>query len=256
MLELSDATTPAEAGSFACYHTSRASGVVCADDHRAPDHAGAHARRLGSSRTAHAASAARTAAAPAARARQHAPGWNAGSRAPAADADSSLLLWRPSYLPPHTSRDAHNPARLPDLHPRQIPLCSLPSGPGVAGGQRQVAAGSLSSGLQHLLALLGARQAWVADAASLLERLCLLQVGPNSLRSASEELRAVLLPQTQAAATAAQQARSLPRPQPSVPARLALNIDAVVLQCRSTGWRESKRGCVSPTRALRSRRAL
>ena len=171
MLELSDATTPAEAGSFACYHTSRASGVVCADDHRAPDHAGAHARRLGSSRTAHAASAARTAAAPAARARQHAPGWNAGSRAPAADADSSLLLWRLSYLPPPTSRDAHNPARLPDLHPRQIPLCSWPSGPGVAGEQRQVAAGSLSSGLQHLLALLGARQAWVADAASLLERL-------------------------------------------------------------------------------------
>src|SRR5262245_3729591 len=54
--------------------------------------------------------------------------------------------------------------------------------------QLQVAPGSLSLGLEELLTLLGATQASFADAAAVLERLCLVQVCPNTVRSASEEV--------------------------------------------------------------------
>ena len=125
--------------------------------------------------------------------------------------------------------------------------------------QRQVAAGSLSIGLQELLALLGATQTWFADAAAVLERLCLVRVCPNTVRSASEEVGAILVHHTQEAAqeaaSSAQEVAELGAIQPSTPARLYVSMDGVVVQCRSTGWRETKAGCVYTTRASRSRRA-
>jgi len=120
--------------------------------------------------------------------------------------------------------------------------------------QLQVAAGSFSLGLQELLALLGATQDSFADAAAVLERLCLVQVCPNSVRSATEELGALLVEQTQQAATRAQEQGELPVAQPSVPARLYVSMDGVLVHCRN-GWRELKTGCVYTTRAQRSRRA-
>jgi Uncharacterised protein family (UPF0236) len=121
--------------------------------------------------------------------------------------------------------------------------------------QLQVAAGSLSMGLQELLALLGATQNSFPDAAAVLQRLCLVQVCPNTVRSASEDLGAVLAQHMQEAATAAQEPGGLDVPQPCVPARLYVSMDGVVVHCRSTGWREIKTGCVYTTRACRSRRA-
>ena len=121
--------------------------------------------------------------------------------------------------------------------------------------QLQVAAGSLSLGLQELLALLGATQASFPEAAAVLDRLCLVQVCPNTVRSASEELGTVLVQHMQEAATAAQQPGGLEASQSSGPARLYVSMDGVVVHCRSTGWREIKTGCVYTTRACRSRRA-
>lgn len=121
--------------------------------------------------------------------------------------------------------------------------------------QLQVAAGSLSMGLQELLALLGATQTSFPDAAALLERLCLVQVCPNTVRTATEELGAILVHHTQQAATAAQEPGGLPATAPSVPARLYVSLDGVVVHCRSTGWREIKTGGGYTTRAQRSRRA-
>jgi hypothetical protein len=120
--------------------------------------------------------------------------------------------------------------------------------------QLQVAAGSLSLGLQELLALLGATQASFPDAAAVLERLCLVQVCPTSVRAATEDVGALLVHHTHAAATTAQQSSEQPTAQPGVPARLYISMDGVLVHCRSTGWREIKTGCVYTTRAMRSRR--
>lgn len=120
--------------------------------------------------------------------------------------------------------------------------------------QLQVAAGSLSLGLQELLALLGATQTAFADAAAVLERLCLVQVCSNSVRAATEELGAVLVQHTQEATEAAQHFQQQPTPRSSVPARLYISMDGVLVHCRSTGWREIKTGCVYTTRAMRARR--
>jgi hypothetical protein len=53
--------------------------------------------------------------------------------------------------------------------------------------QLQVCAGSFSVGVQELLALLGATQDSFAQAAQVFERLCLVQVCPNSVRAATED---------------------------------------------------------------------
>jgi hypothetical protein len=121
--------------------------------------------------------------------------------------------------------------------------------------QLQVAAGSISMGLQELLALLGATQDSFAHAAAVLQRLCLVQVCPNTVRSATEELGAVLVEHTQAAMTMVQELGSLPAAQVPVPRRLYVSMDGVVAHCRTTGWREIKTGCIYTTRAQPMRRA-
>jgi hypothetical protein len=125
--------------------------------------------------------------------------------------------------------------------------------------QLQVAAGSLSMGLQELLALLGATQTSFADAAAVLERLCLVRVCPNTVRAASEEVGAVLVHHrqeaAQQAASSVQEEEERAAMAPSKPTRLYVSMDGVVVHCRSTGWREIKAGCVYTTRTCRSRRA-
>jgi hypothetical protein len=110
-------------------------------------------------------------------------------------------------------------------------------------------------GLQELLALLGATQTSFADAAAVLERLCLVQVCSNSVRSATEELGAVLVQHTQEATAAAQEFQQQPTSCSSAPARLYVSMDGVLVHCRGSGWREIKAGCVYTTRTCRSRRA-
>jgi hypothetical protein len=121
--------------------------------------------------------------------------------------------------------------------------------------QLQVAAGSFSLGLQELLALLGATQDSFAQAAALLARLCLVQVCPNSVRAATEDLGATLVQHTLDAASSAQNQDILPPAQSAVPRQLYISMDGVLVHCRSSGWRELKTGCVYTTRLQRSRRA-
>lgn len=121
--------------------------------------------------------------------------------------------------------------------------------------QLQVAAGSLSAGLQELLALLGATQDSFAQAATVLERLCLVQVCPNSVRSATEELGDILVHHTQQLATAAEQHQQLPASPPHGLKRLYVSADGVLFHCRDGSWREIKTSCIYTTRAQRARRA-
>lgn len=121
--------------------------------------------------------------------------------------------------------------------------------------QLQVAAGSFSPALQELLALLGATQTSFADAATVLERLCLVRVCPNSVRMATEELGATLSEQTQSAAELAQEPTQRVVPQPATPRRLYISMDGVLVHCQNRTWRELKAGCVYTTRSTRSRRS-
>jgi hypothetical protein len=119
----------------------------------------------------------------------------------------------------------------------------------------QVAAGSFSLGLQEVLALLGATQDSFAEAATVLARLCLVQVCPNSARAATEELGITLLQHTQEAVQQAQAQGSFPPSEAGVPPQLYISMDGVLVHCRTSGWREVKTGCVYTTRSTRARRA-
>jgi hypothetical protein len=114
--------------------------------------------------------------------------------------------------------------------------------------QLQIAAGGLSLGLQELLALLGATQDSFAQAATVLERLCLVQVCPNSVRAATEDLGAVLATHAEAVVTTAQATATAPAAAQPAPARLYVSMDGVVAHIHDAGWKEIKTGCVYTTR--------
>ncbi len=59
--------------------------------------------------------------------------------------------------------------------------------------QLEICGGSRSAGLDDLVALLGATQASFAEAASVLKRLTLVHLSPNSVLDATEELGATLV---------------------------------------------------------------
>jgi hypothetical protein len=114
--------------------------------------------------------------------------------------------------------------------------------------QLQFCAGSRSAALDELLALLGATQDSVVQAATVLERLTLVQVSANSVRDATEQLGALLL-EHQAQPVAEQPRLSAPDPSltPSPP-RLYITMDGVFAHLHERGWSEIKVGCCYQTR--------
>jgi hypothetical protein len=120
--------------------------------------------------------------------------------------------------------------------------------------QVQVAAGSLSQGLQELLALLGATQDSFAEASSVLERLTLVHVAPNSVRAATEDLGHLLVAHEEQLVEQAQHRHTPPPAAQTAPARLYLSMDGVLTHIRQHGFKELKTGCVYTTVARRSRK--
>lgn len=116
-------------------------------------------------------------------------------------------------------------------------------------GQLQLAAGTLSPGLNQLLALLGATQDSFVQAASVLERLTLVQVCPNSVRAATQDLAAVLAAHDQEVVDTAQQTHTPPASAGPCPPRLYVAMDGVLVHLHDTGWSEFKVGCIYSTRA-------
>jgi len=114
--------------------------------------------------------------------------------------------------------------------------------------QLQIAAGGISLGLQELLALLGATQDSFAQAAAVLERLCLVQVCPNSVRAATEDLGAALADHDQQVVTTAQTTGVPPPAAQAAAARMYLSMDGVVAHVHDAGWKEIKTGCIYTTR--------
>jgi hypothetical protein len=118
--------------------------------------------------------------------------------------------------------------------------------------------GSRSAALDEVLALLGATQDSFADAATVLERLTLLQVAPNTVRAATEQLGARLAEVEQAQVTALQADQP-----PAVVSRtssgpLCVSLDGVQAHLTPEGWKEVCGGAVyqvRPCRQQRERRA-
>ena len=107
----------------------------------------------------------------------------------------------------------------------------------------QLCPGSRSAGLDELLALLGATQDSFAEAASVLERLTLVHVSPNTVRAATEQLGAVLVA-TQAEQVALAQAGHADPPSLTAhPTRLYIAMDGVFAHVHERDWREIKVGC-------------
>lgn len=118
--------------------------------------------------------------------------------------------------------------------------------------QLHIAAGGLSTGVTELLALLGATQDSFAQASSVLERLCLVQVCPNSARAATEDLGSLLTSHAQQIVTTAQQTHSPPQAACVAPPRLYVSMDGVLAHTHDAGFKELKTGCVYTTHARRS----
>ncbi len=116
-------------------------------------------------------------------------------------------------------------------------------------------AGSRSAGLDELLALLGATQDSFAEAATVLERLSLVQVAPNTVRAATEHLGGVLAEVEQAQVTALQ-AGHAPAVTPSASAApLCVSLDGVQAHLTPDGWKELCVGAVYQVRPNGSRPA-
>jgi len=100
----------------------------------------------------------------------------------------------------------------------QCPSCGLRHAP--LDSQLHVAAGGLSAGLSEVLALLGATQDSFAQASTVLERLCLVQLCPNSARAATEDLGTLLASHAQQVVATSQQTHTPPKAVCSAPPRI------------------------------------
>lgn len=122
--------------------------------------------------------------------------------------------------------------------------------------QLQFCAGSISAGLEELLALLGAQADSFEAAVPILEKLTLLRVAPNTVREATERLGQVITASEQHerdAALAAVPACPLPADTPTRTAGPATYVSMDGMQVRfADGWHECKLGCVYTTTTRRT----
>lgn len=112
-------------------------------------------------------------------------------------------------------------------------------------------AGSISAGLEEVLALLGATADSFEEAVGLLNTLTLVQVCPNLARAATERLGQALQTAEQRAVTAAWEQGVPPTAVGAAP-RLYLSMEGVLVQTVA-GWREYKLGAVYTTTTRPSR---
>lgn len=132
----------------------------------------------------------------------------------------------------------------------QCPACGQGQTP--FDTQLQVMAGGLSLGLQELSALLGATQDSFAQATSVLNKLTLVQLCPNSVRAATEDLGLLLTNHDAQRVTTAQQTHSAPPAEAHAPAHLYISMDGVLAHIHDDGWKEIKVGCLYTTRRCRT----
>jgi hypothetical protein len=117
--------------------------------------------------------------------------------------------------------------------------------------QLGLCAGSFSDGLSELLALLGATQDSFAAAATVLQKLTLVTVAPNSIRAATHDLGMVLEHvEDQIVATAQADCTLPPVRQPPAPT-MYVSMDGLLVHLHHDGWSEAKLGSIYHTTTQR-----
>lgn len=120
--------------------------------------------------------------------------------------------------------------------------------------QLGLCAGGISSGLDELLALLGATEDSFVAAAAVLDKLTLVTVCSNTVRESTEQLGQLLQAHEQQLVATALETTTPPLVrQPPAP-RMYVSMDGVLVHIRKQGWKELKLGCVYSTRERRTRR--
>ena len=114
--------------------------------------------------------------------------------------------------------------------------------------QLDLCAGSISAGVDELLALLGAKEDSFEEAAAVLDKLTLVRVCPNLARAAAERLGQVLHAAERQAVAAAWAADAVPPAATPPAARLYVSMDGVLVHTYA-GWKEYKLGAVYTTLA-------
>ena len=112
--------------------------------------------------------------------------------------------------------------------------------------------GSISAGLDELLALLGAREDSFEEAAAVLAKLTLVRVCPNLARTATERLGQVLAA-AEAQAVAAAWAGPLPPLAATTTAQVSVSVDGLLVHTHA-GWKELKLGAIYTTVTAASRK--
>jgi hypothetical protein len=127
------------------------------------------------------------------------------------------------------------------------PSCGVGQHP--LDAQLQFCAGSRSSALDELLALLGATQDSFVEAAQVLERLTLVHISPNSVREATEQLGALLLEHPVQPLSEPQPSPAASAPNTAKSKRLYITMDGVLAHLHERGFSEIKVGCCYHTRS-------
>ncbi len=94
---------------------------------------------------------------------------------------------------------------------------------------------------------MGATQDSFAQAASVLERLTLVHVSPNTVRAATEQLGSALVDHQTQQVAVAQTGQVIPGPTSPRPTRLYIAMDGVFAHLHDLGWSEIKVGCCYQT---------
>lgn len=113
--------------------------------------------------------------------------------------------------------------------------------------QLGLCAGGISAGLDELLALLGTTQNSFAQATTVLEKLTLVSVCPNSVREATEHLGQLLHTHEQQIVEQLQTSPDTPALRRQCGSRLYISMDGVLVHLREEGWKELKLGSVYTT---------
>ncbi len=119
-------------------------------------------------------------------------------------------------------------------------------------------AGRRSAGLDELLALLGATQDSFAEAATVLARLSLVEVAPNTVRAATDELGHLLAEAERTQLEALQRGEQFVSDAPPASTPLCVSLDGVQAHLMPDGWKEVCVGVVyqvRPCRPSKERRA-
>jgi len=115
--------------------------------------------------------------------------------------------------------------------------------------QMGLCAGSISDGLDQLLALMGAYHAF-EEAAKVVERLTGVAISANRIRASTEALGAAIDARDQAEVEAAWDVQLPPPPPPpreGAPSRLYISLDGTMTNIRGEGWKETRLGAVYTT---------